>query len=389
MRDPGSGEDLISAGPARGMKAGAPRIILHIDMDSFYASVEVREHPEYAGRPVIVGADPKGGFGRGVVSTSSYEARRFGIHSAMPISHAYQRCPDAVFLRPRFELYERASQSVMRILRHYSPVFEQVSIDEAYLDMSHLQSFDAAREKAREIKEEIRMKEGLACSIGIAPGRTLAKIASDRSKPDGLMVVLPEDAASFLAPLAVEKIPGIGKKSARALHEMGIVTIGQLALADIQALIARFGRSAVVMRDLARGIDRTSIRIRQTSRSISREVTYEQDTRDIPALQGTLDSMAQDLAETLSNEGLMFKTVTIKIRYHGFDTRTKARTIEKPRADLPTIRAVARQLVSELYDGRLVRLIGLKLSGLQTGELSQTRIDDFCGTPPPSGDRTG
>jgi DNA polymerase IV (DinB-like DNA polymerase) len=389
MRDQGSGEDLISAGAARNMKAGAPRIIFHVDMDSFYASVEVREHPEYAGRPVIVGADPKGGLGRGVVSTCSYEARKFGVHSAMPISHAYQRCPDAVFIRPHFELYERASKSVMRILRQYSPVFEQVSIDEAYLDMSHLQFFDAAREKAREIKEEIRGKEGLACSIGIAPGRTLAKIASDRSKPDGLLVVTPEDAASFLAPLAVEKIPGIGKKSARALHEMGIITIGQLALADIQALIARFGRSAVVLRDLARGTDRTGIRIRESSRSISREMTYEQDTRDIPALQRTLDSMAQELSETLSHEGMMFKTVTVKIRYQGFDTRTKARTIEKPRADLATIRGTARQLISELYDGRLVRLIGLKLSGLQTGDLSQTRIDDFCDPSPPFGNRTG
>jgi DNA polymerase IV (DinB-like DNA polymerase) len=389
MKDPGSGEDQISAGEARGMMAGVHRIIFHVDMDSFYASVEVREHPEYAGRPVIVGADPKGGVGRGVVSTCSYEARKFGIHSAMPISHAYQRCPDAVFIRPHFELYEHASQSVMRILRQYSPVFEQVSIDEAYLDMSHLQSFEAAREKAREIKEEIREKQGLACSIGIASGKTIAKIASDCSKPDGLLVVIPEDAASFLAPLAVEKIPGIGKKSARALHEIGLTTIGQLAFADIQVLIAKFGRSAVIIRDLARGIDRTGIRIRESSRSISREMTFEQDTRDIPALQGTLDGMAQELAETLSNESMMFKTVTVKIRYQGFETRTKARTIEKPRADFLTIRAVARQLFSDLYDGRLVRLIGLKLSGLQTGDRTQTRIDDFCDTSPPSGNRAG
>jgi DNA polymerase IV (DinB-like DNA polymerase) len=364
--------------------AGPHLIIFHVDMDSFYASVEVREHPEYADRPVIVGADPKGGFGRGVVSTCSYEARKFGVHSAMPISHAYQRCPDAVFIRPHFELYELASQSVMRILRQYSPVVEQVSIDEAYLDMSHLQSFEAAQEKAQEIKDEIKEKERLACSIGIAAGRTLAKIASDHSKPDGLLVVTPGDAASFLAPLAVEKIPGIGKKSARALHEMGISTIGQLAFADIQVLIARFGRSAVVMRDLARGIDRTGIQIRETSRSFSREMTYEQDTRDVSVLQRTLDGMAQELAETLSHEHMMFKTVTVKIRYQGFETRTKARTIEKPRADFLTIRAVARQLFSELYDGRLVRLIGLKLSGLQTGNQSQMRIDDFYDTTTPS-----
>jgi DNA polymerase IV (DinB-like DNA polymerase) len=366
-----------------------PLIIFHVDMDSFYASVEVREHPEYEGRPVIVGADPKGGLGRGVVSTCSYEARKFGIHSAMPISHAYQRCPDAVFIRPHVELYEQASQSVMRILRQYSPVFEQVSIDEAYMDMSHLQSFEAAQEKAQEIREEIREKERLACSIGIASGRTIAKIASDHSKPDGLLVVTPGDAASFLAPLAIEKIPGIGKKSARALHHMGISTIGQLALADIQVLIARFGRSAVILRELARGIDRTGVRFRETSSSFSREMTFEHDTRDIPVLQGTLDGMAQELAETLSHERMMFRTVTVKVRYQGFETRTKARTIEKPRADLRTIRAVAWQLFSELYDGRLVRLIGVKLSGLQASNRSQTRIDDFYESTLPSGTGTG
>ncbi len=353
------------------------RIILHVDMDSFFASVEVREHPEYAGRPVIVGADPKQGLGRGVVSTCSYEARKFGIHSAMPISHAYQRCPDAVYIRPHFELYERASEAVMKILRKYSPVFEQVSIDEAYLDVSHLPDFSAARKTAQEIKDEIRKEEGLACSIGIASGRTLAKIASDRSKPDGLLVVTPDEAASFLAPLAVEKIPGIGRKSARMLHEMGITTIGELARADIQVLIARFGRSAVVMRDLARGVDRTGLRIRETSRSVSRELTYEQDTRDVTALQKTLDAMAEDLTETLSAEGMVAKTVTVKIRYQGFETRTKSRSFEKPRADRAAIRAMAHQLFTELYDGRLVRLIGLKLSVLQTSDRRQMKIDEF------------
>ncbi len=375
MGEPGSGQETSVAGEA--MMVPVHRIILHVDMDSFFASVEVREHPEYAGRPVIVGADPKQGLGRGVVSTCSYEARKFGIHSAMPISHAYQRCPDAVYIRPHFELYERASEAVMKILRKYSPVFEQVSIDEAYLDVSHLPDFSAARKTAQEIKDEIRKEEGLACSIGIASGRTLAKIASDRSKPDGLLVVTPDEAASFLAPLAVEKIPGIGRKSARMLHEMGITTIGELARADIQVLIARFGRSAVVMRDLARGVDRTGLRIRETSRSVSRELTYEQDTRDVTALQKTLDAMAEDLTETLSAEGMVAKTVTVKIRYQGFETRTKSRSFEKPRADRAAIRAMAHQLFTELYDGRLVRLIGLKLSVLQTSDRRQMKIDEF------------
>jgi DNA polymerase IV (DinB-like DNA polymerase) len=355
-------------------------------MDSFYASVEMREHPEYAGRPVIVGADPRGGLGRGVVSTCSYEARKLGVHSAMPISHAYQRCPDAVFIRPHFELYEQASRSVMQILKRYSSVVEQVSIDEAYLDMSNLKDFSAARETARAIKEEIRERVGLACSIGIAAGRTLAKIASDRSKPDGLLVVTPDETASFLAPLAVQKIPGIGTKSARILNDLGITTIGELAQVDIQVLIARFGRSAVLLRDLARGIDRTGVRAQEASRSLSRELTFDQDTRDIPALQETLNRMAEDLVDTLSSEGLMVRTITVKIRYQGFDTRTRSRTIQKPRADLSAIRTVAMQLFSELYDRRPVRLIGLKLSGLHTPGPGQAKIDDFLDhTPGASG----
>ena len=376
MQDPAHGEKTFRTEP-ESSNVLPLRIIFHVDMDSFYASVEVREHPEYAGRPVIVGADPRDGLGRGVVVACSYEARKFGVHSAMPISHAYNRCPDAVFIRPHFDLYERASRAVMGILKKYSPVVEQVSIDEAFLDMEHLRDFSAARRVAQEIKDEIREKERLACSIGIAPGRILAKIASDLSKPDGLLVVAPGEAASFLAPLPVGKIPGIGNKSAKILHDMGVSTISDLARADIQLLIARFGRTAVFLRDLARGIDRGEVRPQETFRSVSREITYENDTRNCQEIQNTLSHMAGDLADTLSREGMYAKTITIKIRYHDFDTRTKSRTIEKPRSDLPAIRAAAWQLFSELSDGRPVRLVGLKLSGLKARDLKQKRIDDF------------
>jgi len=376
MPDPVQGDEMVQGEPGTS-GVSARRIIFHVDMDSFYASVEIREHPEYAGRPVIVGADPRGGFGRGVVCTCSYEARNYGIRSAMPISQAYSRCPDAVFIRPHFELYDQASRSVMVILGTYSTVVEQVSIDEAFLDMSHLQDISAARRTAQEIKDEIRKKEGLACSIGIASGRTLAKIASDRSKPDGLLVVAPGEAASFLAPLPVGKIPGIGTKSARILQDMGISTIGDLARADIQQLIDRFGRSAVFIRDLARGIDRGEVRAHETVRSISREMTYENDTRDLREIQNTLSHMAGDLAETLSRGGMSARTITVKIRYHDFHTRTKSRTVEKPRADLPTIRETAWQLFSELSDGRPIRLVGLKLSGLQIQDRAQKRINEF------------
>jgi DNA polymerase IV (DinB-like DNA polymerase) len=359
------------------MADGESRIILHIDMDSFFPSVEVREHPEYAGRPLIVGADPKGGFGRGVVSSSSYEARSFGVYSGMPISHAYLSCPDAIFIRPHFALYTKASKAVMQILNNFSESFEQVSIDEAFLDLSHTGSYEAAKEEAREIKRNIRQEEGLSCSIGIALGRILAKIASDYSKPDGLVIVTPVVAVSFLAPLPVEKIPGIGKKSSKILHEQGIYTIGQLAKADIQELISLFGRSAVSLRNIARGIDRSGIASRGHSRSISREITFDEDTLDRSLLVVTLDTMAEDLVSTLSAEGLRFRTVTIKIRYEGFITLTRARTLEKLSGELSIVRNTAHQLLLDLSPDRPTRLIGLKLSGLQAGNKNQKRIDDY------------
>ncbi len=359
------------------MAEGESRIILHIDMDSFFASVEVREHPEYAGRPVIVGADPKGGLGRGVVSAASYEARSFGVYSGMPISHAYQCCPDAIFTSPHFALYTRASKAVMEILKRFSESIEQVSIDEAFLDLSYTGSYEAAKEKAIEIKWTIRLEEGLSCSIGIAPGRALAKIATDYSKPDGLVIVDPDSAASFLAPLPVEKIPGIGKKSSKILHDLGIFTIGQLAQGNIQQLISLFGRSAVTIQHIARGIDQSGIEIHGYSRSVSREMTYDEDTLDSSLLMVTLDSMAEDLVSTLSSEGLRFRTVTIKIRYQGFMTLTRARTLEKPSGELRIVRNTAHQLFLNLSPDRPVRLIGLKLSGLQAGNTNQKRIDDY------------
>ncbi|NTW91964.1 MAG: DNA polymerase IV, partial [Methanoregulaceae archaeon] len=278
---------------------------------------------------------------------------------------------------PHFALYTRASKAVMEILKRFSESIEQVSIDEAFLDLSYTGSYEAAKEKAIEIKWTIRLEEGLSCSIGIAPGRALAKIASDYSKPDGLVIVNPDSAALFLSPLPVEKIPGIGKKSSKILHGLGIFTIGQLAQGNIQQLISLFGRSAVTLQHIARGIDQSRIEIRGYSRSVSREMTYDEDTLDSSLLMATLDSMAEDLVSTLSAEGLRFRTVTIKIRYQGFITLTRARTLEKPSGELRIVRNTAHQLFLDLSPDRPVRLIGLKLSGLQAGNTNQKRIDDY------------
>ena len=350
---------------------------MHVDMDSFFASVETREHPEFSGKPVVVGADPLEGKGRGVVSTASYEARKFGIHSGMPISRAFKLCPHAIFIRPHFDLYTRASAGVMAILRTVTDKWEQVSIDEAYLDVSHLETYEKSGSKAEEIKQTIFDREGLTCSIGVAPSKLVAKIASDFKKPDGLTLVKPSEVLDFLSPLPVGRIPGIGKVTRAELEALGIHTIGQLAAFDIQALIARFGRWAVHMQRLAVGVDDEVVRSREGFSSISRETTFQEDTGDVSLLVCTLDQMANDLIENLACERLLFRTVTVKVRYEDFDTHTKSRTLERYSQDLDMVRHVSRALLHDFSGAKKIRLIGLKLSSLHSIDKRQKKIDDF------------
>jgi len=356
------------------------RIILHLDMDSFYASVEVRERPDLVRTPVIIGADPKGGTGRGVVMTASYEARAFGIRSAMPISRAWRLCPQGVYLPPRFPLYMEVSREIMEILSHYADRCEPVSIDEAYLDISGVGSYPEAEELARQIKEEIREKEQLSCSVGIGPGKIVAKIASGHTKPDGLTVVDPDHVKAFLSPLSIEQVPGIGRKTAAVLNEMGIMTIGQLAEYDIQALVSRFGKGGIALRMLARGEDDREVQMRGTIRSISREHTFAEDTRDPVVLTHTLDRMADLLHAALCAEGLRYRTVTVKVRYEGFVTRTKSRSLTHHSTDLAHIKTLARFLLAEFPLEKRIRLIGLRLSGFDQISDGQRTIGDFCGS---------
>jgi len=350
---------------------------MHVDMDSFFASVEVREHPDLKGKPVVVGADPMDGKGRGVVSTASYEARKFGIHSAMPISRAYACCPHAVFLRPHFDLYTRSSANVMQILGKYAVKCEQVSIDEAYLDVSHMDRYENAEDLALKIKDEIEQKEGLTCSIGIAPMKLVAKIASDFHKPDGLTIVEPSGVMDFLSPLPVEKIPGIGKKTKAELEDLGIYTIGDLAAYNIQALIARFGRWAVPMQNRARGVDNEEVSSKEGYRSISRETTFPDDTEDESLLFMTMDDLAADLYQAIADEQLLFRTITVKVRYKGFDTHTKSRTLEKYSDDQYIIHSVSRELLKDFMRGKKIRLIGLRISSLRCIDPLQKKIDEF------------
>ena len=351
------------------------RIILHLDMDSFYASVEMQQRPELRGKPVVIGADPNHGKGRGVVATCSYEARAFGIRSAMPISQAFVLCPHAVFLPPDFPRYVKASADVMGILRTHGFPFEQVSIDEAFLDVSRLGTFPAATDLATKIRDTIRTHLGLTCSIGLAPTKVVAKIASDVHKPDGLTVVEPENLFSFLAPMPVRKIPGIGKKSETELFEMGIRTIRDLAACDPQVLLARFGRSAIALQEIASGIERSEVKERDSVKSISRETTFAEDTEDEQLVAATIDALAEEVCRNLSEESLACRTVTVKVRYQGFVTRTKARTLPHYTRNPVTVRSCAQSLLQDIFDGRKIRLLGIRLSSFDTCDARQMTLD--------------
>jgi DNA polymerase IV (DinB-like DNA polymerase) len=289
------------------------RIILHLDMDSFYASVEMHAHPEFRHKPVVIGADPKQGRGRGVVLTCSYEARSFGIRSAMPVSQAFVLCPHAVFLPPDFARYSKVSAGVMTIIRSSGYRFQQVSIDEAFLDISPLGSFPAAASVAEQIQATIAEKLGITCSVGIAQSRLVAKIASDFKKPAGMTVVEPEGTREFLAPLPVRKIPGIGRKAELALFEMGIRTIGDLASYDIRKLGTAFGKGAAALHDTACGIDGSEVEERPHMRSLSREITFETDTDDPGVISMTLDTLAEEVCTALVRENLSCRTLTVKV----------------------------------------------------------------------------
>jgi len=350
------------------------RIIMHLDMDSFYASVEMQERPELRGKPVVNGADPNQGKGRGVVATCSYEARGFGIRSAMPISQAFVLCPHAVFLSPDFPRYLKASADIMAILKAHGFPLQQVSIDEAFLDVSRLGTFPAATDLAVRIKETILAHLGLTCSVGLAPTKVVAKIASDVHKPDGLTVVEPENLFSFLAPMPVRKIPGIGKKAEADLFEMDIRTIRDLAAFDIQVLIARFGRSAIALQDLAGGIDKNEVKERDGVKSVSREMTFTDDTGDEYLIAATIDALAEEVCRNLSDESLHYRTITVKVRYQGFVTMTKARTLPHYTGDSETVRTCAHALLRDIFDGRKIRLLGIRLSSFDTCDARQMTL---------------
>jgi Nucleotidyltransferase/DNA polymerase involved in DNA repair len=354
------------------------RITLHLDMDSFYSSVEVRERPELKGLPVVVGSEPKGGSGRGVVSTCSYEARRFGIHSGMPISKAYRLCPDAVYLPVNMKLYKDASEKIMDVIRIFADRFQQVSVDEAYIDIGDSMSdYESATLLAEKVKSEVNRLQGLTCSIGVAPNKVIAKIASDFNKPDGLTVVRPGEVHDFLFPLHVSKIPGIGKKTQPILQEIGIETVGQLASCDVQLLVARFGKFGVVMHQLANGIDMREVKEREEVKSISTEDTFDEDISDPGEIERSLTGLSEKVYTSLIKKRFRFRTVTLKVRFEDFRTYTRAKTLHAATTDKEAIRKTSLGLMEEFLGKGRFRLLGVGVTKLEKLDERQTYLSDF------------
>lgn len=350
---------------------------MHVDMDAFFAAIEQRDDPSLRGRPVIVGADPKGGRGRGVVSTCSYEARRFGVRSAMPISEAWRRCPRGVFVQPDFHKYEEASGLIRQAFYEFTPDIEQVSIDEAFLDITrsaHL--FGGPLETCRRIKARVKELTRLTCSVGMAPTKMAAKIASDLKKPDGLVVVEAAGLRDFLAPLDISKLWGLGPKTAEVLRSRGINTVGELAAAEADELRG-LGAHGPELKRLALGEDAREVSEDGETKSVSNETTFERDTADEREIKESLVALADKVSSRLREGGFKGRTVTLKIRLEGFETYTRAHTLPLSTNYADVISKEALGLYAAFGRGRRkVRLLGVKVSGLMPADERESLFED-------------
>jgi len=348
------------------------RTILHVDLDAFFASVEQRDHPELRGKPVIVGG-AGGENARGVVSAASYEARVYGVHSAMSLREAYRRCPHGVFVPVHGRRYQAASRDVMAVLRRFTPQVEPISIDEAFLDVTGSAAlFGDGPAIARQVKEAVRAEVGLTVSVGVASTKLVAKIASDLRKPDGLVVVPHGDETAFLAPLPIGRLWGVGEKTAAALAEYSVRTIGDLAALPRDLLVRRFGKHGASLVDRARGIDPDPVHHGDPAKSVGHEHTFDVDSSDPEVIERTLLAMADGVAGRLRSAGVRAGTITVKIRDSGFHTITRQRTLAEPTDLTEPIFRAALELARPEVRGMRVRLLGVTASGL--GEREQLAL---------------
>jgi len=358
-------------------------------MDYFFAQVEERENPQFRGKPVVVGADPKEGKGRGVVSTANYKARKYGIHSALPISKAYKLCPEAIFLPVNMELYRKVSEKIMRLIKKCSPKWEMTGLDEAYLDISFVKSYQEAEKLAEKLKKEIFKKERLTATCGVGPNKLIAKMASEKAKPNGLLIIKSNQVKNFLEPLDIRDLPGIGPKTAEKLRKLGINTIKELKKPGTRAelgagpaphrnKVSGTGLSKPELQDLfgkvggniyekVRGIDKEEVSSEEIIKSIGKEHTFERDTRDSEIIFGTFENIIEDVYQELLNNKFFFKTITVICRYQGFETHTKSKTLDKPTQDSEILKKESKKLLLKflIEKPKLIRLIGLRISSLQ------------------------
>jgi DNA polymerase-4 len=357
------------------MERKMPRRIMHIDLDAFFVSVEQVLNPELKGKPVVVGGKPDR---RGVVAAASYEARAFGIHSAMPLATASRLCPQAIFIEGNFAKYREASQKFMAILADFSPYLEPLGIDEAYLDATGFESIHGSiRRMAEKIRKHVKDELGLCASIGIASSKVVAKVASELSKPDGLIEVLPGEERSFLEPLPVAKLPGIGKKSEQILTGLGVNTIGQLAALPVDVLKSHFGAWGKLIHDHANGIGDDKVEPPAEAKSTSRETTFAQDTRDITFLKSTLRYLSERVGNDLRQKGKLARCVALKLRYADFTTITRQRTLAQAANTDQTIFATGlRLLENELpREKKAIRLIGIGVANLGASGRQRDMLD--------------
>ncbi len=354
------------------------RAVLHLDMDAFFAAVEIRNRPELEGTPVVVGADPREGRGRGVVSTCSYPAREYGIASGMPISEAYKRCPEATYLPVDGSRYREVSERIMETVSDYADRFEQTSIDEAYLALQ-VNEFQEAVRTARRMREQVRDRFDLTCSVGVAGNRTVAKIASDQDKPDGLTVVRPDEAETFLADMDIGVIPGVGDRTRERLEDRDIETAGELASTPVSRLEEILGKHGRSIRRKARGIDPSPVGETTERKSLGTETTFREDIGSRRGLKNHVRIMADELARGLQEREMSFRTVEIKLRRSDFETFTRQRTLPSYFRSRRTIESIGKELLGSIGESHSYRLIGVRVKNLKHHTVRQSLLSEFDG----------
>ena len=358
----------------REIKVNNVLTIIHVDMDAFFASVEQRDNPYYRGKPVIVGGSPDG---RGVVSTASYEARKFGIHSAMPAKRAKELCPFAIFIPTNMEKYKEASRHVHEIFGRYTDVIEPISIDEAFLDVNGKNAIEIAKI----IKEDIYTEVKLTASVGISYNKFLAKLASDMEKPDGFTIITPEDAKELLPTLPVRKLWGVGDKTEGELNSLGIFTVRDLLDYDRRFLIERWGRRGYELLQFAHGIDDSIVESKQEAKSMGEETTLNKNTQDIRQLEAYIQEFSVSLANRLDSNYLKCKTVTVKVKYDNFRLITRSKTFKEPIYSYEELYSIGKNILRHRVPmDRPVRLIGMQVSNfIYPHEPEQITFGDIIG----------